>query len=48
LKVKSLEGLPLSAAPEPDDCRRIARETGIPFQEVYQRTMEEARRRLIN
>ena len=32
-----LEGSPVSAAPEPDDCRRIAIETGLPFQEVYQR-----------
>ena len=47
VKVKSLEGVPVSAAPEPDECRRIALETGIPFQEVYQRVMEEARRRLI-
>ena len=48
VKLKYLEGVPVSAAPEPDECRRIARETGIPFQEVYQRTMEEARRRLIS
>ena len=47
VKVKSLEGVAVSAAPEPDDCRRIALERGIPFQEVYQRTMEEARRQLI-
>ena len=47
VKVKSLEGVAVSAAPEPDDCRRIALERGIPFQEVYQRTMEEARRQLV-
>ena len=47
VKVKSLEGVAVSAAPEPDDCRRIALESGIPFQEVYQRTMEEARRQFI-
>jgi uncharacterized protein (TIGR00299 family) protein len=47
VKVKSLEGVAVSAAPEPDECRRIALERGIPFQEVYQRTMEEARRQLI-
>lgn len=47
VKVKSLEGVAVSAAPEPDECRRIALETGIPFQEVYQRTMEEARRQLV-
>ena len=47
VKVKSLEGSPVSAAPEPDDCRRIASETGIPFQEVYQRATEAARRQLL-
>ncbi len=52
VKVKSLP-LPdgasaaVSAAPEPDDCRRIALETGIPFQEVYQRAAEVARRELL-
>ena len=47
VKVKSLEGSPVSVAPEPDDCRRIASETGLPFQEVYQRAMEAARRQLL-
>ena len=47
VKVKSLEGAPVSAAPEPDDCRRIAIETGLPFQEVYQRVAEAARRQLL-
>ncbi len=51
VKVKSLAstngGLePVSAAPEPDDCRRIAIETGLPFQEVYQRVAEAARQQL--
>ena len=48
VKVKSLEGQPVSAAPEPDDCRRIAVETGLPFQEVYQRITETARRLLLD
>ena len=48
VKVKSLDGSPVSAAPEPDDCRRIAFETGIPFQEVYQRAVEAARRQLLD
>ena len=48
VKVKSLDGLPVSAAPEPDDCRRIAIETGLPFQEVYQRASEAARQRLLD
>ena len=47
VKVKSLEGLPVSVAPEPDDCRRIAIETGLPFQEVYQRVSETARELLL-
>ena len=53
VKVKSLastngELAPVSAAPEPEDCRRIAIETGQPFQEVYQRVAEEARRQLLD
>ena len=47
VKVKSLEGASVSAAPEPDDCRRIAIETGLPFQEVYQRVSEAARQQLL-
>ena len=47
VKVKLLEGKAISAAPEPDEVRRIALETGKPFQEVYQRTTEEARRQLL-
>lgn len=48
VKVKSLGGSAVSAAPEPDDCRRIARETGMPFQEVYQRAAEAARQQLLD
>ena len=48
VKVKSLDGSPVSAAPEPDDCRRIAIETGLPFQEVYRRVAEAARRQLLD
>ena len=47
VKVKSLDGKAISAAPEPDEVRRIALETGKPFQEVYQRATEEARRQLL-
>ena len=47
VKVKSLEGSAVSAAPEPDDCRRIAIDTGLPFQEVYQRVAESARQQLL-
>ena len=48
VKVKSLEGVSFSAAPEPDDCRRIAIEIGLPFQEVYQRAAEAARQQLLD
>ena len=53
VKVKSLasaSGIPeqVSAAPEPDDCRRIATETGLPFQEVYQRVAEAARQQFLD
>ena len=48
VKVKWLAGSPVSAAPEPDDCRRIAVERGRPFQEVYQRISEAARRELVD
>ena len=47
VKVKLLEGKAISASPEPDEVRRIALETGTPFQEVYQKTTEEARRQLL-
>ena len=47
VKVKSLDGEAVAAAPEPDDCSRIAVETGLPFQEVYQRVAEAARRQLL-
>ena len=47
VKVKTLEGSPVSVAPEPDDCRRIAAESALPFQEVYQRVAETARRVLL-
>ena len=47
VKMKSLDGAPVSASPEPDDCSRIAIETGRPFQEVYQRVAEAARQLLM-
>ena len=47
VKVKSLEGTAVGAAPEPDDCRTIAIKTGLPFQEVYQRISEAARKQLL-
>ncbi len=39
VKVKSLGGGAMSVAPESDNCRRIALETGIPFQGIYQRVV---------
>ena len=47
VKVKIINGITVSAAPEPDEVRRIALETGKPFQEVYQIATEEARRQLL-
>ncbi len=47
VKVKYLGGVAMGVAPEPDQCRRVALERGIPFQEVYQRVTEEARRQLL-
>ena len=47
VKVKYLEGAPVSAAPEYEDCRRLALETGVPLQDVYQRMAAEAHRRYV-
>ena len=43
VKVKSLGGRPVAAAPEFDDCRRIALAQGLSFQEVYQQATAQAR-----
>ena len=48
VKVKSLAGEAVGAAPEYEDCRRIALETGRPLQEVYQQAEAEARRRFLS
>ena len=47
VKVKYLEGAAVSAAPEYEDCRIIALQTGMPFQEVYRRAVMEAQRRFL-
>ena len=47
VKVKILDGKTVSAAPEPDEVRSIALETGRPFQEVYQIATEASRRQLL-
>ena len=46
VKIKSLDGVPVGVAPEYEDCRRLALESGVPYQEVYQSAMVEARRLL--
>jgi uncharacterized protein (DUF111 family) len=38
----------VGAAPEFEDCRRIALETATSFQEVYQRAAAEARRQFLH
>ena len=47
VKIKILDGKTVSAAPEPDEVRSIALETGRPFQEVYQIATEASRRQLL-
>jgi uncharacterized protein (DUF111 family) len=48
VKVKSLDGAPVGVAPEYEDCRRVSLESGVPYQEVYQRAMVQARRLFLN
>ena len=47
VKIKSLQGRPVSVSPEFEDCRRIALESQLPLPEVLQRVTEEARRRFL-
>ena len=46
VKVKRLPGRPPSVAPEYEPCARIARERGLPLQEVYRVVEAEAREQL--
>ena len=48
VKVKYLAGKAVSAAPEYEDCRKIALESGMPLQDVYQQAVADARRRYLN
>ncbi len=48
VKVKSLAGTAVAAAPEYEDCRRIALATGRPLLEVYRQAEAEARRRFLS
>ena len=47
VKIKSMDGVAVGVAPEYEDCRRLSLESGVPYQEVYQRAMAEARRRFL-
>jgi uncharacterized protein (TIGR00299 family) protein len=47
VKVKYLECGPVSVAPEYEDCRRLALETGMPFWEVYQEVLNESTSQIV-
>ena len=47
VKVKYLGGKAVSAAPEYEDCRKIALESGISLQDVYQQAVAEAHRQYL-
>ena len=46
VKVKELDGRPVDVTPEYEDCRRLARETGIDLRDVMRVVAESARRQL--
>lgn len=46
VKIKELGGHIVSFAPEYEDCRRLALDTGLPLQEIYRRIETEVRGRL--
>ena len=48
VKVKYLGGKAVSASPEYEDCRKVALESGISLQDVYQQAMAEARRQYLD
>ena len=48
VKVKYLSGKAVSAAPEYEDCRKIALELGMPLQDVYQQAVADARSRYLD
>jgi uncharacterized protein (DUF111 family) len=39
VKVGTLDGEPVSVAPEYEDCARVARETGVPLREIYEEAL---------
>jgi hypothetical protein len=46
VKVKELDGKPVDVAPEYEDCRRIARQTGVDLREVMRVVADAARKEL--
>ncbi len=46
VKIGRLDGKVCNAAPEYEDCRRLAKENNLPLKEVYDLIKEEARRKL--
>lgn len=46
VKVKELGGVPVDASPEYEDCRRIARQTGVDISEVMRVVADAARKEL--
>ena len=48
VKVKRLGGRSVSLSPEYEDCRRIARQTGLPILDVYRIVESEATSQLLN
>ena len=47
VKVKKLDGVSVAVSPEYDDCSRVAREKGLPIQDVYRTVQEQAARTLL-
>ena len=45
-KISTYRGVVVSLSAEYEDCRRLAKEQGVPLKEVRQAALEEARRRL--
>ena len=47
VKVKKLDGVSVAVSPEYDDCSRVAKERGLPIQDVYRTVQEQAARTLL-
>ena len=47
VKVKYLDGLPIAAVPEYEDCRALALEHGVSLQDLFQQVASEARSLLV-